>query len=55
MQELLFITLDILVDVSDSPTDTPLEGSVVSLAVPPEPRVFVCEEGRLSDERPVSH
>lgn len=36
MQELLFITLDILVDVSDSPTDTPLEGSVVSLAVPPD-------------------
>ena len=30
-------------------------GSKASLAVPPEPRVFVCEEGRLSDERPVSH
>lgn len=36
MQELLFIALDILVDVSDSPTDTPLEGSVVSLAVSPD-------------------
>lgn len=36
VQELLFITLDILVDVSDSPTDTPLEGSVVSPAVPPD-------------------
>ena len=36
MQELLFIALDILVDVSNSPTDTPLEGPVVSLAVSPD-------------------